>query len=59
MEKAVSDAQQESQFKDVLNQHLLPLRDINHDSGEKKGLNVYNARIFSLAGTFTPDSSLL
>lgn len=28
----MSDAQQESQFKDFLNQHLLPLNDINHDS---------------------------
>lgn len=36
VEKAMSDSQQESQFKDFLNQHLLPLSDINHDSSKKK-----------------------
>lgn len=36
VEKAMSDAQQESQFKDLLNQHLLPLSGINHDSSKKK-----------------------
>lgn len=36
VEKAVSDAQQESQFEDFLDQHLLPLCDISHDSSKKK-----------------------
>lgn len=32
VEKAVSVAQQESQFKDFLDQHVFILSDINHDS---------------------------
>lgn len=60
----MSDAQQESQFKDFLNQHLLPPGDINHDSSEekekKKKLGIFTMlRVFSLARTRTPDSSLL
>lgn len=43
----MSDAQQESQFKDFLNQHLLPLGNINHDSSEKK------VRIFTMLGSFS------
>lgn len=35
VEKAVSDAQQESQFGDFLDQHLLPVSDISHDSSKK------------------------
>lgn len=59
VEKAMSDAQQESQFKDLLNQHLLPLSGINHDSSKKKkefrtfiifrvslGRDIYRRRIF-------------
>lgn len=43
----MSDAQQESQFKDFLNQHFPPLGDINHDSSEKK------LRIFTLLGSLS------
>lgn len=46
VEKAMSDVQQESQFEDFLDQHLLPLCDIRHVSTE-------NLKIFIMVQYFT------
>lgn len=46
VEKAVSDAQQESQFMDFLDQHLFQLSDITWNSTAVKFINLYSISFF-------------